>query len=250
MELTETQYARIASCLPRQRGNVSMPNLQVLNAILYVAEQGCKWRGLPRRFGNWHTIYTRMNRWSKNGVLDRVFEHLQRAQLIRIKLEAVSLDSTIVKVHPDGTGARKKNGPQAIGKSRGGWTTKIHLVAADARTALTFALSPGQAHDGPEGRKLLTSLGPQDAELALVMDRAYQGDETRQLALDLGFTPVVPPIKTRTDPWEYDREMYKRRNEVERLFRRLKGYRRIFSRFEKLDVMFIGFIHFGSCSTR
>ena len=66
----------------------------------------------------------------------------------------------------------------------------------------------------------------------------------RQLALDLGFTPVVPPLKTRTDPWEYDREMYKRRNEVERLFRRLKGYRRIFSRFEKLDVMFIGFIHF------
>jgi transposase len=65
MELTETQYARIESCLPRQRGNVSMPNLQVLNAILYVAEQGCKWRGLPKRFGNWHTIYTRMNRWSK-----------------------------------------------------------------------------------------------------------------------------------------------------------------------------------------
>ena len=55
----ETQYARIAPCLPRQRGNVSMPNLQVLNAILYVAEQGCKWRGLPKRFGNWHTIYTR-----------------------------------------------------------------------------------------------------------------------------------------------------------------------------------------------
>ena len=73
-------------------------------------------------------------------------------------------------------------------------------------------------------------MGPQDANVALVMDRAYQGDETHQLALDLGFTPVVPPLKTRTDPWEYDREMYKRRNEVERLFRRLKGYRRIFSR--------------------
>ena len=87
-------------------------------------------------------------------------------------------------------------------------------------------------------------MGPQDDNVALVMDRAYPGDETRQLALDLGFTPVVPPLKTRTDPWEYDREMYKRRNEVERLFRRLKGYRRIFSRFEKLDVMFIGFIHF------
>ena len=110
---------------------MSASNLQVLNAILYVTEHGCKWRGLPTRFGNWHTIYTRMNRWAKAGVLDRVFTVLQEQQIIRIKIEAMSVDSTIVKVHPDGTGATKK-GPQAIGKSRGGWTTKIHMVAADA----------------------------------------------------------------------------------------------------------------------
>ena len=108
MELTQDQYERIAPLLPVQRGNVSISNLQVLNAILYVAEHGCKWRGLPPRFGRWHTIYTRMNRWAKNGVLDRVFEHLQREQIVRVKLEAVSMDSTIVKVHPDGTGALKK----------------------------------------------------------------------------------------------------------------------------------------------
>jgi transposase len=108
MEITQTQYQQIESLLPRQRGNVSLDNLQVLNAILYVAEQGCKWRGLPKRFGNWHTIYTRMNRWAKSGVLDRVFSELQRQQIIRVRVEAVSLDSTIVKVHPDGTGALKK----------------------------------------------------------------------------------------------------------------------------------------------
>ncbi len=108
MEITEARYARIEPVLPRQRGNVSMSNLTVLNAILYVAEQGCKWRGLPPRFGHWHTIYTRMNRWSKSGVLDSVFEKLQREQLVRIKIEAFSLDSTSVKVHPDGTGALKK----------------------------------------------------------------------------------------------------------------------------------------------
>src|SRR3990167_5401789 len=108
MEITEAQYLRIEACLPRQRGNVSISNLQVLNALLYVAEHGCKWRGLPKRFGNWHTIYTRMNRWSKAGVLDSVFEELQRAQVVRIKIEAVSLDSTSIKVHPDGTGALKK----------------------------------------------------------------------------------------------------------------------------------------------
>lgn len=76
------------------------------------------------------------------------------------------------------------------------------------------------------------------------MDKAYEGNETRQLALDLGYIPVVPPLRTRLEPWEFYREMYKRRNEVERLFRRLKGYRRIFSRFEKLDLMFLGFISF------
>src|SRR6202049_2021560 len=108
MEITEAQYLRIEPSLPRQRGNVSLSNLQVLNALLYVAEQGCKWRGLPKRFGNWHTVYTRMNRWSKSGVLDRVFQELQHAQIVRIKIETVGLDSTIVKVHPDGTGALKK----------------------------------------------------------------------------------------------------------------------------------------------
>ena len=108
MEISEAQYQRIAPILPRQRGNVRVTNLQFLNALLYVAEQGCKWRGLPKRFGPWHTIYTRMNRWSKNGVLDQLFESLQREQLVRIKVEAVKLDSTTIKVHPDGTGALKK----------------------------------------------------------------------------------------------------------------------------------------------
>ena len=131
MEITEAQYDRVAPHLPVQRGNVRVSNLQVLNAILYVAEHGCKWRGLPSRFGNWHTIYVRMNRWSKNGVLDRVFEQLQREQIVRIKLEAVSMDSTIVKVHPDGTGALKKTvpnrsaDPEAAGPPRFIWLPRM-----------------------------------------------------------------------------------------------------------------------------
>jgi transposase len=137
-----------------QRGNVGLSNLQVLNAVLYVAEQGCKWCGLPKRFGRWHTVYMRMSRWSKRGVLDRVFEKLQVEQIVRIKLEAVSLDSTSIKVHPDGTGALKK-GHSPSASSRDGWNTKVHMVAADARTAIAFSLSPVNAHDAPEGRELL-----------------------------------------------------------------------------------------------
>ncbi len=131
MEITDAQYRHIAPWLPTPRGNVTLNNLQVLNAILYVAEQGCKWRGLPKRFGNWHTIYTRMSRWSKSGVLDRVFAQLQHAQIIRVKIEAVALDSTIVKVHPDGTGALKKTArkplvsPVADGRPRFIWLPQM-----------------------------------------------------------------------------------------------------------------------------
>lgn len=110
---------------------------------------------------------------------------------------------------------------------------------------MTFALSPGQAHDAPEGRKLLTGWQRRPDGVPMVMDRAYEGDETRQLVLQLGFEPVVPPNPNRRHPWAYDRNLYRRRNEVERLFRRLKGFRRIFSRFEKLDRMFTAFIHFA-----
>ncbi len=131
MEITAEQFEKIRDSLPVQRGNVSLTNLEVLNAILYVAEQGCKWRGLPARFGNWHTIYTRMNRWSKNGVLDRVFEKLQQEQIVRIKIEAFCLDSTSIKVHPDGTGALKKTGhkpsasPEADGTPRFIWLPRM-----------------------------------------------------------------------------------------------------------------------------
>ena len=131
MEISAEQFARIEHCLPKQRGNVSMSNLNVLNAILYVAEHGCKWRGLPKRFGNWHTIYTRMSRWAKAGVLERVFEALQQNRLIRVRIESVSLDSTSVKVHPDGTGALKKRGlnlsenPEEVGLPKFIWLPRI-----------------------------------------------------------------------------------------------------------------------------
>lgn len=110
---------------------------------------------------------------------------------------------------------------------------------------MIFSLSPGQAGDAPEGRRLLTELGTVSEPCAMIMDRAYEGDETRKLVSESGSSPVTPPKSSRTEPWEYDKELYKKRNEVERLFRRLKGFRRIFTRFDKLDVMFIGFVLFA-----
>jgi transposase len=92
MALTEHQYGQIAHCFPVPRGNVSISNLTILNAILHIAESNCHWRKLPRHFGNWHTIYTRVNRWSKNGVLDRVFVQLQTARLLQVTVALSTVD--------------------------------------------------------------------------------------------------------------------------------------------------------------
>ncbi len=121
------------------------------------------------------------------------------------------------------------------------------MLAANERTAVEFLLSAGQEHDAPQGRLLLETVGTQKYKqnfnsVPLLMDRAYEDDETRYIAQQLYFTPVVPPKKTRKNPWSYDKELYKLRNEIERLFRLLQGFRRVFCRFDKLDVMYSGFI--------
>ena len=115
-------------------------------------------------------------------------------------------------------------------------------MVADDRTPLTIALSPGQAHDGVEGRKLLTRRGPPEQPAYLLMDRAYEGDATRPLAEELGYCPVVPPRRRRRVKGEYDKELYRRRNEVERFFGRLKRFRRVFTRYDQRDQMFLGFV--------
>jgi transposase len=118
MKLSTEQFERIKDSLPVERGNVSIGQLDFLNAVLHAVENGCKWRRLPEGCGNWHTLYTRMNRWAKKGVLDRVFARLRQEGIITVRVEVFSLDSTTVKVHPDGTGALKKTGRSQSAKAR------------------------------------------------------------------------------------------------------------------------------------
>ena len=109
MKITEAQYERIAGHFPIQRGNVKTENRDFVNAILYMTENGCKWRALPKEFGNWSTIYKKFSRWAKNGVLQRIFAALQAEEIIAVRIEVLALDSTSCKVHPDGDGALKNS---------------------------------------------------------------------------------------------------------------------------------------------
>jgi len=115
------------------------------------------------------------------------------------------------------------------------------MASTSAKSALAFRLSPGNNHDAPEGRKLLEEISSDDGHY-LPMDKAYEDNETRALAQKQGFIPVVPPKSNRKEPWEYDKEIYKHRNEVERLFLRIKRFRRVFTRYDKLDILYSGVI--------
>jgi transposase len=108
MKITKEQYGKIEPMLPKQRGNVSIDNLAFINALLYICENGCKWRGLPEKFGYWHVVYKRFSRWVKAGIVDRLFRELHAQDILSAESLAVFLDSMAVKVHPDACGALKK----------------------------------------------------------------------------------------------------------------------------------------------
>ena len=120
-------------------------------------------------------------------------------------------------------------------------TTKIHICSSSEKYAFVFCISAGNKNDAPEGRKLIKGIYSENKHY-LLADRAYEDNETRKLSKKQGFRLIVPPKKNRKNTWKYDKEIYKRRNEVERYIRRLKRFRRIFTRYDKLDVIYISMI--------
>lgn len=121
-ELTEEQYPALQPYLPVQRGNVRISNLTIINAIIHVAETGCKWRALPEHFGKWYTVYTRMRRWADAGVLDRLFVALQENYQICIRIESLGLDRTTPKMSATVAGPSKKKGRNSSTKRTAGRT--------------------------------------------------------------------------------------------------------------------------------
>ena len=120
MTWTEEQYKRVEHLLPKPRKKPEVDNLTFLRALQYMAENGCRWRAMPEKFGKWDTIYRRFRRWIDHGVFDRIENEL-KLQIINIKgIKSLSLDSTYVKVHPDGTGAPKKRVLNPLAKVEAG----------------------------------------------------------------------------------------------------------------------------------
>jgi len=134
--------------------------------------------------------------------------------------------------------AKKNGGAQALGRSRGGFSTKIHAATIDENCAVALHLTPGQAHDGRQFECLYESLDPDHVLESAALDKGYDADRLRErLAID-GIEAVIPPISTRSKKMPYDKELYRERNRIERFFNKLKQFRRIATRYDKLQRTF------------
>jgi len=190
---------------------------------------------LPRHFGHWNSIYKRYARWSENGVWKKVFAILTGGNL---DLSEVSVDSSSVRAHQHAAGARKTEGEQAIGRSRGGPTTKIHAVADALGRLVHFLLTAGNVNDCTPASELLETVPAEN----VLGDKAYDTDEIVKTIQTNGGNAVVPSKSNRKVIRPLDTERYKNRNKIERLFCRLKVFRGIATRYAKLTRRFANLI--------
>jgi transposase len=177
------------------------------------------------------------------GVWQALFECLPE-DLASVRM--VFFDSSVVRGHQHAAGARRVHGgaeAQALGRSRGSFGTKIHLAAADERTAVAVVLTAGQCGDAPQFIPVCEAVPEECPVDSAVADKAFDSDAIREYLVDRDIAPVIPSTANRAEPIEYDAGMYRERNRVERLFNRLKQFRRIATRYEKLAITFLAMVH-------
>jgi len=239
-EIPQGQWERIEGLLPGRRGGhggVARDNRGFVNAIWYLGKTGVPWRDLPERFGKWDTVYHRFNEWCKKGVWRRVLEAVQDPDL-----EWRMIDSTVIRAHHHAAGMNGGDDDQELGRSCGGFGTKLHLAVESLGLPLSVHLSPGQDADSTHAEALLGDHRPE----AVLGDKGYDTDKLAEAIGARGAEVVIPPKKNRVDPREYDEVVYKERNKVERCINRLKQFRRVATRYEKTARNFLGMVLFAS----
>ncbi|HEX8828268.1 MAG TPA: IS5 family transposase [Xanthobacteraceae bacterium] len=236
--LRDDQWDRIKDILPGREGHVggtAADNRLFVEAVLFRFRAGIPWRDLPERFGDWKIVYQRFNRWAKSDVFERVFTLLASDH----DNEYMMIDATIVRAHQHSAGAQKKMGAQAIGRSRGGLTTKIHALVDALGNPVEVMLSPGQDHDLTCAEPLIEAVHPD----ALIADKAFDADPFIGALNARAITPVIPPKSNRKTPRPCDFALYRERNLIERFFNKLKQFRAIATRYDKLAKIFLAGVH-------
>jgi transposase len=236
-EITDRQWSAIKDLLPGQEGDpgaTAKDNRLFINAITWIAKTGAPWRDLPERFGNWNSVFQRFNRWCKAGLFETIMAKLQDPDL-----GVLLLDSTIIRAHQHAAGAEGScSQAEALGRSRGGFSTKIHVACDGLGKPVKIILTPGQDHDVTQGPALIAG---SDAE-KIIADKGYDSEAFIADIESRAAEAVIPPRRNRLSERTYDREEYKKRNVVERFINVIKQSRRVATRYEKTARNFLGVV--------
>jgi len=240
-EIPDLQWDVIKDLLPGQEGDpgvTARDNRLFINAVLWIAKTGAPWRDLPERFGKWNSVFQRFNRWCKTGVFTAIMEHLKDPDL-----GVLLLDSTIIRAHQHAAGAEGSSAEnEALGRSRGGFSTKLHIACDGLGKPVTLVLTPGQDHDVTQGPTLIAN----SEAKKIIADKAYDSDAFVADIEESGAKPVIPPRSNRTTERSYSKKDYKKRNAVERFVNVIKQSRRVATRYEKTARNFLGFVLLAS----
>nr|WP_267288095.1 IS5 family transposase [Neokomagataea tanensis] len=231
--LRDPQWERIKEMLPGREGHVggtAADNRLFVEAVLYRYRAGIPWRDLPARFGDWKNVHRRLRRWCETGVIERIFHHL-------------STDHDNEYMMIDSASALKKGGcDQAIGRSCGGLTTKIHAVCDALGNPVELEITQGQDADITQAEPLLEKIDPD----AFIADKAYDADELINRLTEREITPVIPSKSNRKELRDTDFSLYRERNLVERFFNKLKQFRAIATCYDKMKSTFLAAVQFAS----
>ena len=227
--LNDAAWERMAPLIigrPDQKGSIGRDNRMFVEGVLWIVRTGSPWRDLPEAFGDWNSVFRRFSRWSIKGVWWRIFE-------------AMSDDPDFVISdrrfhHRPGASARRRgekrgSEDQALGRSRGGLSTKIHMAVRGLGCPVRFTLTAGQKGDAPQAAALIEGL---PAEVVMA-DTAYDADHLRQAIAAKGAVAVIPNNPSRALKYPLDKHLYAQRHLVECCFSKLKQFRRVATRFEK-----------------
>ena len=259
--LTDLEWKTIRRFLPKERtgkaGRPWKPHRQVINGIVFVLRTGIPWPDLPPEFGKFKTVYNRFRRWVKSGLWLKIVESLIGRLLKggKIDFELWCVDGTVIRAHRVAAGARKgeltgeeNSAKQALGRSRGGYSTKLHIMTDGRGLPLSVTATPGQDHEAPEFENLMhasqvNTFRKASRPDALAGDKGYSSRKIRDHIGKLGVDDVIPTRSNETPHDNFDKTRYRQRNIIERLIGWLKENRRIATRFEKNIDCYLAMIH-------
>lgn len=236
--INEASWSKIFEFLQKQK-NIYIKSERsckmFVESIFWITKTGAQWRELPEKYGKWNSVFYRFNEWSKK----QVWHLLHMFCIENPDLEYVAIDSTIIRAHACAAGY-SKNSKEAIGRSKGGFTSKIHAATDALGNPLIFLLTAGQVNDITQANSLV-----RDVRNAYILaDKGYVSNDLRMQLLAQNCIPVIPSRSNSKNPHPYDEHIYEERHVIECLFSKMKHFRRICSRFDKSARNFLSFLSF------